>query len=46
MGYLEHLGDYKEVDALYRLSGKSLMGAWLSDAIFLSQLISKITLIN
>ena len=41
MGYLEHLGDYKEVDALYRLSGKSLMGAWLSDAIFLSQLISK-----
>jgi hypothetical protein len=41
MGYLEYLGHYKEVDALYRLSGKSLMGAWLSDAIFLSNLISK-----
>lgn len=42
MGYLEHLGNYKEIDALYRLSGKSLMGAWLSDAIFLSKLISKL----
>lgn len=41
MGYLEHLGNYKEIDALYRLSGKSLMGAWLSDAIFLGNIISK-----
>ena len=40
MGYMNYLGDYKTIDAYYRLSGGSLMGIWLSDAIFFLDFIN------
>lgn len=41
MGYMEHLGNYKEINALYQLSGSSLIGQWINDGIIFSQIIYK-----
>jgi hypothetical protein len=42
MGEMQFLGNIKEIDSVYRLSGGSLMGVWLSDAILISKIVSNI----
>ena len=41
MGFLEHLGNYKEINALYNLSGSSLIAQWINDAIVLTNHLAK-----